>query len=66
MSDPLKPSISLLTKIGSLLVHLDEHESGDGHEFDLQAANQIRVDPEVKAWVTEMDKLALLPKKRKP
>jgi hypothetical protein len=63
--DPLKPSITLLSKLGSIVVHLDEVTSPDGHAFDKAALDQLLVDPEVKAWVEAMHSLALLPKKRK-
>lgn len=58
------PSRALLCKLGSILVHLDEHESAGGHAFDRVALDALRADPEVKAWLAELDGLSLLPKKR--
>lgn len=58
------PSRSLLCKLGSILVHLDEHESAGGHAFDRVALDALRADPEVRSWMAEMDSLSLLPKKR--
>ena len=35
--DPLKPSVRLLVKLGSLIVHYEESFSKDRHEFDIAA-----------------------------
>lgn len=64
-ADPLKPSITLLAKIGSALVHADEMLSPDGHTFDRDALKGLITDPEVQAWIDAMNKMALLPKKRR-
>ena len=66
MTDALKPSPSLLSKIGSIIIHLEEFESSDGHYFDRIVLQQLFNDPEVKEWLKQMNKLAMLPKKRKP
>ncbi len=58
-----KPSLSLLVKLGSLIVHADEALSKDGHPFDIRAFQDGMKDPEVKAWI-EMGG-AYLPLKRK-
>jgi hypothetical protein len=63
--NPLKPPTSLLCKLGSLAVHVDEFLSTDSHQFDLTAIKQILVDDELTAWIDSMNKLALLPVKRK-
>ncbi len=63
-SDVMKPSSSLLCKLGSLYVHADEMMSDKGHQFDISAIKGLLADPELKEWIKEMDKLALLPKKR--
>ena len=34
MNDPLKPSLTLLVKLGSLIIHHEESASPDGHHFD--------------------------------
>jgi hypothetical protein len=62
--DPLKPSVSLLAKLGSIAQHVDEATSPKGHEFDIAAARALLADPEVSAWLDAMHKLALLPVKR--
>ncbi len=64
MTDPLKPSPKLLVKLGSAIVHLDELISPGGHPFDVEASKTILGDPEVKAWLKDMDALGFLPKKR--
>jgi hypothetical protein len=65
MDNPLKPSPSLLCKLGSLAVHTEEFLSADSHEFDLTAIKQLLNDDELKTWIDAMNKLAMLPVKRK-
>jgi hypothetical protein len=64
MSDPLKPSASLLVKLGSIAVHAEELMSPGGHPFDRDALVTLYGDPEVIAWRAEMDSMAMLPVKR--
>lgn len=65
MSDPLKPSPTLLIKLGSIIVHMEELHSPKGNvEFDLPALNTVRNDPEVVEWFKAMNKMAMLPVKR--
>jgi hypothetical protein len=59
-----EPSKSLLIKLGSIAVHSEEMLSGGGHHFDVEVVKALLNDPEVLEWISEMDKLALLPKKR--
>ena len=61
----LKPSPSLLAKLGSIAVHTAELLSSDGHEFDKEAIKSLLSDSEVELWIEEMDSLALVPKLRK-
>jgi hypothetical protein len=63
-NDPLKPTPTLLIKLGSILVHFEEVSSPGGHPLDMVALQGLIDDPEVKAWRAEMDKKALLPVKR--
>lgn len=65
MSDPLKPAVTLLVKLGSIAVHVDEMLSPDGHAYDREAIKSLLDDPEVKEWIAAMDKMAFMPKKRK-
>lgn len=64
MTDPLKPNAGLLCKLGSIAVHADEAASDASHDFDKVALKGLIDDPEVAEWLAEMDKLALVPKKR--
>jgi len=61
-ADHLHPSLSLLAKLGSVLVHVDELLSTKGHNYDRIALTQALVDPEIKQWVKDMG--PLLPLKR--
>lgn len=62
--DPLSPSAAVLVKIGSLVVHLEEAQSSNGHAVDAAAISTLQSDPEVKEWFSAMTKMALLPVKR--
>jgi len=66
VSDTLKPSPALLCKLGSIAVHVDEMLSADGHAFDRVALQALMDDPDVKEWLAAMDKMAMVPRKRKP
>lgn len=61
--NPLQPSPALLSKLGSLVYHLEEFLD-TGHPFDKQAAKTCREDPEVEQWFHDMGRLAMLPVKR--
>ncbi len=71
-NDPLKPSATLLIKLGSAFVHAQEifeQRKGpmlDAHAltFDLPAFETAANDTEVAAWVKAMG--PFLPLKRKP
>jgi len=57
-------SITLASKLASVVVHADEMLSSDGHTVDKTALEQACRDPEVKAWIKRLGPLA--PVKRKP
>lgn len=63
-SDTFKPEVSLLVKLGSIVVHADEMLSPRGHHFDKIALQQLIRDEEIQKWLKQMDMLAMLPKKR--
>lgn len=63
-SDVLKPSVSLLVKLGSIAVHAEEILSPKRHQFDVDAINALLSDEEVKQWLAKMSLLAFLPVKR--
>lgn len=60
----LKPSTSLLCKLGSIVIHVQEAKSSNGHDYDWISLNLLLADPEIEDWIDEMDKLSLVPKKR--
>ena len=60
----LQPSLSTLCKLGSILIHVEEGMADAGHPFDVIALRTLLADHEVKAFLAELDRLALLPKKR--
>lgn len=60
----ISPSLGLLAKLGSAIVHADEHLSGDGRPIDLHEFQRLLADPEVVGWLKYMDKIALVPKRR--
>jgi hypothetical protein len=64
MSDPLKPSPALLSKLGSVIVRQLEAGAAGGHPFDITALEQLLKDPEVIEWMRGMGELALLPARR--
>lgn len=64
MSDALKPSASVLVKLGSIAVHSEELLSPKAHHFDAKALEDLLNDAEIKEWLKQMGKLALLPVKR--
>lgn len=61
-TNPLKPPLTLLVKLGSIAVHVDEMLSVGGHAFDQTATEQLLGDPEVKQWIKDMG--AYMPVKR--
>ena len=63
MSDTaLRPSVALLSKLGSIAVHADEFTSAGAHEYDRIAIRSLLDDPEVRQWIADMK--AFLPVKR--
>lgn len=56
--------LSLLVKLASLVVHVQEMDpTGRALEFDIPAAKTLADDPEVTAWLATIDP-AFLPEKR--
>ena len=64
MNEVLKPSATILTKLGSLYVHIEEMISDKGSHFDIETIKGQLADGELQEWIKGMDKLALIPKKR--
>jgi hypothetical protein len=60
--DATAPSLQLLMKLGSIIVHADEMVSATGHAFDEITLQTLLRDPEVQQWIKDMG--PLLPQKR--
>lgn len=58
----LHPPLSVMCKLGSLVVHVEEARKG--HPFDWVAVDAILNDSELKEWMALMARAALLPVKR--
>ncbi len=58
------PSLSLMCKLGSIIVHLEEASGPACSVFDVITTRTILNDPEVQDWLAAMRKAALLPVKR--
>lgn len=64
-SDPLKPSVTALCKLGSIIVHAEElADPKTAHFFDKVAFTMLLKDPEVVEWMAGMKAMAMLPVKR--
>lgn len=63
-ANPLKPNVTLLVKLGSIAVHVEELASPTGHHFDKIAVASLLNDPEVKEWIAQMNAMAMIPRKR--
>lgn len=59
-----QPSVSLLTKLGTIIVHLEEMLNHTGHPYDLVTLTSLYADPEIQEWRKAMEKQSLLPLKR--
>jgi len=59
-----EPDKALLIKLGSIAIHAEEVLSENVHPFDIETLKALLNDKNVKEWLSEMNKLALLPRKR--
>lgn len=62
--DAYEPSIVLLCKLGSMIVHADEAFSPDGRRLDQNEFYNLHRQPDVQAWLKAM--APMLPVKRVP
>jgi hypothetical protein len=62
--NPLAPDVQTLVLLGSALIHAEEYMSENGHDVDKIAFDDVMNNPKVKAWVEQMNGLAMLPLKR--
>lgn len=56
---------TVAAKIGSIVVHVEEYLSEEGHEFDRAALLGLLADPEVREWLGELRALGMLPLPRR-
>lgn len=61
-SEVIEPDLTLLCKLGSIVVHADEMTEPGAHEFDHTALRTLIADADVQAWIKKMG--PLLPLKR--
>lgn len=61
-SEIIEPSLTLLCKLGSIIVHADEATEPGAHELDVTVLRALLADPEVKDWIKGMG--TMLPLKR--
>ena len=69
MSVPLTPSVKILARLGSAVVHAEEILSDPAtarmvNDLDRAAFWGLVNDPEVKEWIAQMDKKALIAVRR--
>jgi hypothetical protein len=65
MVDVFAPSVGLIAKIGSILVHVEEGSGEGGHAYDWHAVRTLLADREVQEWLDGMRSKALVPVKRR-
>lgn len=58
-------SVAATAKIASILAHLEEFASEDGHPFDRTAAVALLADPEVQAFIEAARARGLVPLRRR-
>lgn len=59
-----KPTLSLLAKLGAIIIHAQEFIEPGGHELDRYEIEIISRDADVQAWLKEGVEMGLLPRKR--
>lgn len=64
MPDHLAPSTTLLCKLASIVVHVDEALGPKGNTVDLTAASTLARDEDVVQWLDAMTKDGLAPVRR--
>ena len=64
MADPLQPEPSVLAKLASFVVHVDEFNSPNGHDYDMEAVKALLQDDELNHWIIAMRHIGMAPMKR--
>lgn len=57
-------NLSLVAKLGSIIVHIEEMLSPKGHKFDVIALKGLMNDFEVQELLKKLKSMALIPEKR--
>jgi hypothetical protein len=61
---PQLSTLSVLVKLASLAVHVEEYFSAGCHQFDKTAIDQLLADPEIRDWIAKMTEKEMLLVKR--
>lgn len=61
---PTMPPLDLLCKLGSIARHVEEATADGGSHLDVAALQTLVGDKQVLEWMSQMDKMALLPVRR--
>ena len=61
VSYPYHMPVTLTAKVGSIVRHVEEALSSDGHRYDFDACSALLKDPEVREWMDALDAHCLLP-----
>jgi hypothetical protein len=64
LADPLRPSITLLGKLGFIAVRIEEYLD-TRHDFDYLALRRLLADEEVRAWLEGMAAMAHIPRRKR-
>ena len=59
------PTMSLVVKLASIAVHVEEARSSDGHHWDWATIDSLLTDPEVRGFLDDKANAAFLPVKRR-
>ena len=62
---PFDLHTSLAAKLGSILVHVEEWLSAEGHPFDRTVLEALLKDEEVVEWLNQLRAMAMIPLKRR-
>lgn len=57
-------TLSLLTKLASIAIHVEEYLSTNGHHFDRAALDSLLADSEVVEELARLKRLGMIPEKR--
>jgi hypothetical protein len=61
---PFTISMALTCKLASIVAHVDEGFSSQGHAFDIAALRALIDNTDVRQWLAKMRRLGFVPVKR--